>query len=959
MARPGSKTMNASPPSPGSLSLAFVEELFRRFLEEPTSVDPSWRAYFEAELAGSPSGAAPPRVGPATPPRSLFDPAPPQGGASEVSEAVALQDRVDQLIRAYRVRGHLIARVDPLGRPHALPLVGQAKTAPPDTPPRQPELEPDFYGLTETDLDRTVSSRTIAGTSGRHTIRQILERLRNTYCRSIGVQFMHIDNLAVKNWLQARMEATENRLHLDRATQHRILQKLTDAVIFEEFIQKKYIGAKRFSLEGSESLIPLLDLTIEKAGEDGLDEIVLAMAHRGRLNVLANIMGKSPSKIFAEFEDRDFELYIGRGDVKYHLGWSYDRPTASGRPVHLSLCFNPSHLEFVSPVSLGRVRAKQDVRGDARREKVLGVVIHGDAAFAGQGVVQEVFNLSEVDAYRTGGTIHVIVNNQIGFTTCPDEGRSSLYATDVARMLQIPIFHVNGEDPEAVAQVVRLAMDFRRTFRKDVVIDMYGYRRHGHNEGDEPAFTQPAMYKAIRARKSVREGYLEHLLKLGDITREEADALAWARREELNEELSTARRFDFHVAPDDGQGRWSAYSGGFERDLPEAETAIDPDRFQRLMAAMTRLPEGFQPHPKIQRFLDRRKKMAAGELPLDWATAEALALASLAEEGHRVRFAGQDTGRGTFSQRNAILHDVRGNGTKWIPLQHLTDDQAPVEIVNSPLSEVGVLGYEYGYSLDMPDGLTIWEAQFGDFCNVAQVLIDQFISSAEDKWRRLSGLVMLLPHGFEGQGPEHSSARLERFLSLAAEENIQVVNASTPAQYFHLLRRQILRRWRKPLIVMSPKSLLRHPRCVSPIEEITSGRFRRVLPDTGAGPTDQVRRVLLCSGKIYYELLEHREKLGRQDVAILRLEQLYPLRLERIDEVLAVYPDQVGVLWIQEEPENMGAWRYLKAIFGHRMLDRHPFTGIYRQASASPATGSARSHRIEQNAVLDLAFAGM
>ncbi len=928
-------------PLPNCLSLSFAEEIYARYLDDPATVDETWRRFFDSQTA---EGARPSRVGPSFSPASVYNPPSEAGTAGEsVSRVAIVQDRLDQLVRAYRVRGHLIARVDPLDLPRG----------------RHAELEPAFYGLHEADMDRPVSSRTIAGMSGAPTIRQVLDRMRNTYCRSIGAQFMHIDDLDVKLWLQTRMESSENRLALTRDEQFRILRALTNAVTFEDFIQKKYLGAKRFSLEGAESLIPLLGNAIEEAGSQGIEEIVLGMAHRGRLNVLANVMGKPPRRIFAEFEDRDLGLFIGRGDVKYHLGHSHDWHTASGQKVHLTLCFNPSHLEFVGPVALGRLRAKQTARGDFNGSRSMAILIHGDAAFAGQGVIQETLNLSQVEHYSTGGTVHIIVNNQIGFTTCPREGRSSIYASDVARMLQIPIFHVNGEDPEAVAQVVRLAVDFRTEFHRDVVIDMYCYRRYGHNEGDEPAFTQPAMYKAIRARKSVREGYLEGLLALGEVSRETADEWQRGQRRDLDLELKLARRFDFHLGRARPQGAWSRYLGGLERDIPEAKTAVDRARLSRLMHQLATLPESFKAHPKLNKFLDLRHEMADGQRPLDWAAAEALALATLAVEGTAIRFAGQDTGRGTFSQRNAILHDARGTGECYTPLTKLTHDQGRVEIINSPLSEIGVLGYEYGFSLDTPSGLTIWEAQFGDFANVAQVLFDQFIVSGEDKWNRLSGLIVLLPHGLEGQGPEHSSARLERFLSLAAEDNIQVVNPTTPAQYFHLLRRQVHRDWRKPLIVMSPKSLLRLPAATSSLDELSTGRFHRILANNDPERARATRRVLLCSGKIYYELVEQRKKKQREDVAILRIEQLYPLDLARLEAALAPYPERVGVLWVQEEPENMGAWRYLKVIFGDRLLDRHAFTGIYRQAAASPATGSNKSHRLEQNAVLELAFAGM
>jgi 2-oxoglutarate dehydrogenase E1 component len=751
------------------------------------------------------------------------------------------------------------------------------------------------------------------------------------------------------------MEGTENHLKLSREEQIRILTRLTDAVIFEEFIRKKFVGAKSFSLEGGESLIPLLDLAIEKGGEEGLDEIVLAMAHRGRLNVLANIVGKSPREIFREFEDSDPQLHLGHGDVKYHLGYSNDWQTASGRKVHLSLCFNPSHLEFVNPVAIGRLRAKQDRVGDSQRRRGMALLIHGDAAFAGEGVIQETLNLSQLAAYGVGGTLHIIVNNQIGFTTCPSEYRSTEYTSDVAKMLQIPVFHVNGEDPEAVAQVVRLSMDFRRTFKRDVVIDMYCYRRLGHNETDEPAFTQPVLYRAIAKRKPVREGYLEHLLKLGEVTREDADAIAGGRREELERELSEAQNEPKIPRPQNVRPVWAGYFGGPASEADNVDTGVPAERLSELLEIQSRVPEGFHLNPKIERGLRLRREMAQGKRPLDWAAAEALAFASIATQGIRVRLTGQDSARGTFSQRHAALHDTE-DGRIHVPLQHLSAAQAPVEIYNSPLSEVGVLGFEYGYSLDYPDALVMWEAQFGDFINAAQVIIDQFISSAEDKWRRLSGIVLLLPHGFEGMGPEHSSARLERFLQLAAKDNLQVVYPTTPAQYFHCLRRQAFRRWRKPLIIMTPKSLLRHPNVTSALEECARGAFQPLVPDSLGRRAGPVQRVLLCSGKIYYELAQRRAQEKRDDVVIIRLEQLYPLPDGALRSELSSCSDETPVFWVQEEPANMGAWHYLRVRLGERVLNRFPLSVISRVESASPATGSRNSHKREQEALLAAAF---
>jgi 2-oxoglutarate dehydrogenase E1 component len=903
----------------------------------------------------------------------------PQSALSTPSGEVAVrQDRVDQLVRAHRVRGHMIAKIDPLDRPRK----------------PQPELDLETYGFSEADLDQPCSSRTISGPDVR-TLREIWQRLRNTYCRSIGVQFMHIDDIATRRWLQERMEATENRIQLSRQEQLRILTRLTHAVVFEEFVQKKYVGAKTFSLEGSESLIPLLDLAIEKAGTQGIDEIVIGMAHRGRLNVLANILAKSPQDVFREFEDADPNAHLGAGDVKYHVGYSSDWTTVSGKKIHLSLCFNPSHLEFINPVAIGRMRAKQDRAGDSQRNRGLVLLIHGDAAFAAEGIVQETLNLSELQGFTIGGTIHVIVNNQIGFTTSPADARSSDYASAVAKMLQIPIFHVNGEDPEAVAAVIRLAMDFRAEFKRDVVIDMYGYRRQGHNEHDEPAYTQPLLYDAIRHRKGVREGYLDHLLKLGDVSSAQADKIAKDCADQLEQGLSLARNRDSDTPSGTTTltGIWNDFVGASEDSVAETQTGVEKETLQDLLRSMAATPESFHLHPRLRKFMDARREMAEGGKPVDWTNAEALAFASLAIEGRRIRLSGQDSQRGTFSQRHSVFHDVE-TGETYTPLQNLGSDQAVVELVNSPLSEAGVLGFEYGYSLDCPEGLIMWEAQFGDFVNAAQVIIDQFLVSAEDKWRRLSGLVLLLPHGFEGQGPEHSSARLERFLQLAAEDNIQIASPSTPAQYFHLLRRQVLRPWRKPLVVMTPKSLLRHPRVLSSLEDLASGEFQRIIPEDAVDP-DRTRRILMCSGKIYYDLLQRREEVFQSDaadqskisdqsedpvadprragstpeanpksniapdIAIIRLEQLYPLRDKAMEAALGRYPPGTPVFWVQEEPENMGAWRYMYHAFGENIFDRYPFFGIYREESASPATGSSSSHKLEQSRLLEQAFADL
>ncbi len=921
-----------------NMNLEFVEPMYADFLTDPNLVPADFRRWFET-LGQGDSRARRPRPG-----DSLHaEPTSANGVDSSggVSEEAVQQERLAQLVRAYRERGHLVARVDPLG-------LGRRPVA---------ELEPAFHGLMPADLERRFSARTMGGPDVL-TLREIVERLHNTYCRSIGVQFMHIADRDVRSWLTERMEQTENRIQLSREGQLRILTKLTDAVVFEEFLQTKYLGAKVFSLEGSESLVPLLTFAIDRAGECGVEEVVLAMAHRGRLNVLANIMGKSPRDIFREFEDRDPELFLGSGDVKYHLGHQSTHFTPSGRRVQLSLCFNPSHLEFVNPVALGRTRALQDRSPSSPRSKKLALLVHGDAALAGEGIVQETLNLAGLDAYTTGGTIHVVVNNQIGFTTPPNQARSTTYATDVARMLDIPVFHVNGEDPEAVAQVVQLAVDFREKFGRDVFIDMYGYRRHGHNEGDEPAFTQPLLYAAISRRKSVRDGYLEHLLKLSGITQAEADEIAAERRNTLEFELSKARSQDYVRVQNGVPASWMGFLGGPESTVSEVPTAVERERLASTLTQLTQLPSGFRPHRKIERLLELRLEMARGERRLDWGAAEALALATVVAGGVSVRMTGQDCERGTFSHRHAVLHDVE-TGESCFALGGLAARNTRIELHNSPLSEAGVLGFEYGFSLECPEWLVIWEAQFGDFFNAAQVIIDQFIVSAEDKWKQLSGLTLLLPHGFEGMGPEHSSARIERWLLLAAEENIQICQPTTPAQLFHLLRRQALRPWRKPLVVFTPKSLLRHPRATSTLDELASGSFERILGDPlfEHGATEHVRRVLLCSGKAYFSLEQRRDELSIQDVAILRVEQFYPLPEETLRSALERYPHAVQVVWVQEEPENMGGWRHLRARFGTHLLSCHPFECVARAESASPATGSASSHRMEQEELLVRAFA--
>jgi 2-oxoglutarate dehydrogenase E1 component len=903
-------------------NLGYLESLYTRFRGDPQSVSAEWRNYFGANGFNG-NGRA----------RLVSSNEFP--GASNSN----LEEKLHEMVRNYRGRGHLLAKIDPLGVERICP----------------PELKLEFYNFAEGELEQLVNLPTLHFETPL-TIREIFGRLQNIYSGSVGAQFMHIDDLEIRQWLQRRMESPQNRWQLSREDQLRIFTRLTDAAIFEEFLRKKFLGAKTFSLEGCETLLPLLDLAIEKSGEHAVRDIVLGMAHRGRLNVLAHVAGKNPCDIFREFADAEPEFWQGRGDVKYHLGHSGDWTTADGRKIHISLCFNPSHLEFIFPVVLGRVRARQDRAGDRDRREILSLLIHGDAAFAGEGIVQESLNLSKLAGYSVGGTLHIVVNNQIGYTTSPREGRSSLYATDVARMLQAPIFHVNGEDPEAVAQVVRLAVDFRREFQSDVFIDMYGYRRWGHNETDEPSFTQPVLYRQIEKRKSVRENYSERLAKLHGISAEESEKIARERHDKLENELAAAKNGDCGGHGDESgpHGLWKNYSGGAEPD-DGPETGVAVEKISELLSKLAEVPGDFHLHPKLERGLRARREMAEGKIPLDWAAGEILSLASLAAEGFRIRLTGQDSARGTFSHRHAIFYDYE-NGIPFCPLQHLSDKQAPVEIVNSPLCEAGSVGFEYGYSLDCPNGLVIWEAQFGDFVNAAQVILDQFISSAEDKWNRLSGLVLLLPHGFEGMGAEHSSARLERFLTLAAEDNIQIAQPTTPAQLFHLLRRQALRNWRKPLVVLTPKSLLRHPKVVSPLEDFSTGKFLRILPDNLS--PQKVKRILLCTGKIYYELLAHREEKKRGDVAIFRLEQLYPLRDELLEKTLRPFAEKIPALWVQEEPLNMGAWRFLHEKFGKHLFGRWPFAVVSRHESASPATGSHGAHKLEQQHLIERAFSG-
>jgi 2-oxoglutarate dehydrogenase E1 component len=945
------------------VNAGYVEDLHALYQQSPQAVDESWRRFFadlpapstDSVESSASSGLPPVVIVPADARAPVissltngYSRAPATTTAESVLAAGVMQGRVYQLYNAYRVHGHLFAHVDPLGTP----------------PEAAPELDLANFGLNAGDLQTTFPTVGIAGLSERATLAEIIAHLSETYCRSIGVEFTQVEDPEMRGWLQEKMEATKNRLDLDAAEVSRVLTKLTDAETFEQFIHTNYgKSTKRFSLEGAESMIAMLDLLIEYSGAHGAQEIIIGMAHRGRLNVLANIMGKAVREIFAQFDDKHPERFLGGGDVKYHLGFSTDRVTSSGASVHLSLAFNPSHLEWVNPVVEGRVRAKQD-RG--KRQGVMPLLIHGDASFMGQGVVAETLNMACLKGYGTGGTVHLVVNNQIGFTTVPEDARSTRYCTDITRMLKAPVFHVNGEDPEAVIQVTRLAIELRQRFARDVVIDMFCYRRYGHNEGDEPRFTQPLMYALIDKKPTVRQVYVGRLVEAGRITMEEADGILHARRALLEKALEEARKGDYLQPPSAMAGVWAPYVGGLESKVPEAETSVPRDTLLALLEQLTTLPAGFEANPKVRKVIEQRRTRAIEQGTILWETGEQLAMASLLLQGVPIRLSGQDARRGTFSHRHAVLYDTQ-TGEPYTPLSHLSPLPPPptgaagtrpigkFEVWDSPLSEAAVLGFEYGYSLDRPEGLVVWEAQFGDFVNSGQVIIDQFLASAEDKWLRLSGLVLLLPHGYEGSGPEHSSGRIERFLQMCAEDNIQVCNPTTPAQFFHLLRRQVVRQWRKPLVVMTPKSLLRRADAVSRFDELTAGRFHRVLPDDPSIDAARVTRILLCSGKVYYDLAMARKERHATDVAIVRVEQYYPLPAS-LREVLSVYPSSARLLWVQEEPRNMGAWYFMNANLPHHLGNRFALEVVSRPESASPATGSHSSHELEQRILMGEAF---
>jgi 2-oxoglutarate dehydrogenase E1 component len=903
-------------------NLDVIEAQYQRWREDPAAVEESWRTFFEGYELGAT--------------RSSTSAGPPGEAALDVARC---QAAVTRLIDAYREIGHYLANLDPL---RLQPLRTSHEM-----------LELSEFGLTPQDLDKTFVNRTSSPPHA--TLRELLAALKETYCRTIGVEFMHIRDRKIRDWLIDRMEPYRNRPRFDLLKKRRILWKLNAAELFETFLHSHYVGQKRFSLEGGEMLIPLLDALIERAGgQFHVRDIVIGMPHRGRLNVLANILDKPFGVLFGEFEGNAPKTVAGDGDVKYHLGFSSDRGFPDGHSTHLALAANPSHLEAVDPVVEGRVRAKQRHYEPKDRSLGLPILIHGDAAFAGQGLVAETLNLSQLHGYKTGGTVHVVVNNQIGFTTAPSDSRSSRYCTDVAKMIEVPIFHVNGEDPEAVIYVAELALDFRQTFGQDVVIDMVCYRRHGHNEGDEPAFTQPIMYKKIKDRPSIKELYTEHLIMTGELTVDEAETIAETFGEKLkavydevhNSEISPPE-INKHV-----NAQWEGLKLGYS--FKPVETGVPYDVLRHVAEATARVPAGFHRNPKLDRIFSARVKAIESRGNVDWAFAEALAIGSLLMEKTPVRLSGQDSRRGTFSQRHAVLTDFQ-TGDRYTPLNHLAGGLPDLCVYDSLLSEAAVLGFDYGYSLEEPHMLIMWEAQFGDFVNGAQVIIDQFIASAESKWGRASGLVMLLPHGYEGQGPEHSSARLERFLQLCAEDNIQVANATTPAQYFHVLRRQVRRDFRKPLVLMTPKSLLRHKQAVSPVEELVNGRFHEVIDDSTPAAPKQVRRVVVCSGKVYYDLLAQREAAGKQgEVALVRIEQLYPWPAERIKAALGRYSGATEWVWAQEESQNMGGWTFVAPRL--RELTGVDFDYVGRDASASPATGSHHVHDREQAELVEAAI---
>ena len=889
----------------------FIDAQYRQWKTDPHSVSEDWQYFFEGfEIAAS--GTAPGRA------------------SEDDGEQAMRQSRVQALIYRYRDIGHLMACLDPLAA----------------CPTDHPLLNLSAFHLTPEDLDHHFYARGFPNPES-VPLRDIVAALKETYCRSIGVEFMHIQDPAERRWLEDRMEPVRNRPPIDAKAQRRILEKLTQATLFEQFLNKKYLAVTRFSLEGGEAIIPAMDLLVDHLAQHGCRELILGMAHRGRLNIQTNILQKSYEDIFSEFENcYSQDDLIGAGDVKYHNGYLTDITTAGNDSLRIFLMNNPSHLESVDPVVEGFVRARQDILNDEQRRQVMAVLIHGDSAFAGQGIVSETLNMSQLEGYKTGGTLHLVINNQIGYTTLPEHARSTRYSTDVAKMLMVPIFHVHGENPEALAHVFRLAADYRWEFGKDVVIDIICYRRYGHNEGDEPYFTQPQMYERIKQRPSVHQIYAEKLIEDGVVKTTDIDDLTQQINQRLDKAYEAIHGSECLFPIPNYYEDWEQFHASYSFD--PVETGVKKETLMALAERLNRVPEDFSTNPKLQRLLDKRQQSLESAEGIDWATAESLAFATLLTEGAPIRLSGQDSGRGTFSQRHSVLFDMQTEA-RFIPLTALDPGQAQFCVYDSLLSEAGVLGFEYGYSIAQPAGLVLWEAQFGDFSNNAQAIIDLFIASGESKWQRLSGLVMLLPHGYEGLGPEHSSARPERFLQLCAGDNIQVCNPTTPSQYFHLLRRQAKSSYRKPLIILTPKSLLRHPLAVSKLESLTHDPFRPVLDESMQ--IDRPEKVLFCSGKIYYELLIRRNELESNRLAIVRLEQLYPFPENQVDTIVKKYQDAGQWCWVQEEPENMGAWQFLRPRL--EKLTGNSFRYIGRAPASSPATGFPTIYKQEQSGIVN------
>ncbi|MBS3895379.1 2-oxoglutarate dehydrogenase E1 component [Silanimonas sp.] len=914
---------------------AFIEELYEQYLRDPASVDPKWKTYFDG-FGGSadvPHSEAMARV-------QVAGMLAAKGLGGGIDEAAAKkQMAVSKLVTAYRSRGHLGATLDPLG------MAGT---------PDAPDLELDFHGLSPADLDTEFPAITYFGPA-KLKLKDLLGKLRTTYSGVIGAEFMHISDAHQRHWMQERLEKAAGQFGFSKEEKIRILERTTAAEGLERYLHTKYVGQKRFSLEGGDALIPAMDALVRRAGGNGVKDMVIGMAHRGRLNVLVNTLGKPPAKLFAEFEGRfdhpDDPAHSG--DVKYHMGFSADIATPGG-PLHIALAFNPSHLEIVDPVVAGSVRARQMRREDKERAKVVPVLIHGDSAFAGQGVIMELFQMSQARGFAVGGTIHIVINNQVGFTTHrPDDTRSTLYCTDPAKIVGAPVLHVNGDDPEAVAFCAQLAFDFRQTFKRDVVIDLVCYRRHGHNEADEPAATQPLMYQNIRARKTTRELYAQRLAEAGVLAAEEAKAMVDAYRAKLDKGEVTADVTS--AAKDSVSVDWSPYFKGSLND--EVKTAVARKTLDALATQINAVPESRKLHPRVAKVYEDRRKMAAGELPMDWGFAENLAYATLLKEGFKLRLVGQDAGRGTFFHRHAVQHD-QTTGEAFMPLRELVSNPEHAVVVDSLLSEEAVMAFEYGYSTAEPTTLNLWEGQFGDFANGAQVVIDQFITSGEAKWGRLCGLVLFLPHGYEGQGPEHSSARLERFLQLCAHHNIAVVTPTTPAQSFHMLRRQMLRGARKPLVVMTPKSMLRHKLSVSTLDDLAKGGFQTLIPDSSAADAKKTKRVIVCGGKVYYDLVEDAEKRGLSDVALVRVEQLYPFPRAELTAELKRFGKAAEVIWCQEEPQNQGAWYQIRHHLDACLQKGQTLSYAGRGRSAAPACGHLSQHNIEQAALLEAALVG-